>query len=132
MTQPWGYDPALSFIGGSLDRYHGDGTMSQAAKTTDRGRASSHISPDSDVLRFLKRTLQFHSSDSRKEDVFEKLQNLKNALDRQEATLLSWPDSPSKDRIRESLSKAKTLVEEIVESFADGARNSTPGEIETA
>jgi hypothetical protein len=103
----------------SADRDFGDGAMAQLAKTVAGNGALRERHPDSDVLRFLKRTLQFHSSDSGNENVFEKLQNLKTALDRQEATLLSWPDSPSKDRIRDSLSKAKSLVAQIVDDFDD-------------
>jgi hypothetical protein len=107
--------------------------MAQLAKTVTRDNALCERHLDSDAWRFLKRTLQFYSSDSGNKDVFEKLQNLKNALDRQEATLLSWPDSPSKDRIRESLSKAKSLVTQIVDGL-DGqqaARSPAPG-IETS
>lgn len=92
--------------------------MSQAAEAD--ALSSSPRPAEADVLLFLKRTLQFHSSDADHEDVFGKLQNLKNALDHQEATLLSWPDSPSKARIRESLSRAKILVAQIVESFGTG------------
>jgi hypothetical protein len=106
--------------------------MPQVAKTTEKD-ASSQRAADGDALLFLKRTLQFHSSDAEKEDVFEKLRNLKDALDRQEATLLTWPDSPSKDRIRASLAKAKTLVAQIVENFGVAAHNaSAAGEVETA
>jgi hypothetical protein len=93
--------------------------MSQAAEADESSALSSPRPAEADVL-FLKRTLQFHSSDTGHEDVFGKLQNLKNALDHQEATLLSWPDSPSKARIRESLSRAKILVAQIVESFGAG------------
>jgi len=107
--------------------------MSQALKPTERDAAPSQKSADGDVLLFLKRTLQFHSSDAEKEDVFEKLQNLKNALDRQEATLLTWPDSPSKDRIRDSLAKAKTLVAQIVEELgASASKASAARDGETA
>jgi hypothetical protein len=95
--------------------------MAQAAKTTDPGGVASQRHTENDVLLFLKRTLQFHSSDGEKDDIFAKLQNLKNALDQQEATLLSWPDSPSKDRIRESLAKAKTLVAQVVDNLDNAA-----------
>jgi hypothetical protein len=91
--------------------------MAQLAKPVTGDGVLRERHADSDVLRFLKRTLQFHSSDSGNANVFEKLQNLKTALDRQEATLLSWPDSPSKNRIRESLAKAKSLVARIVDDF---------------
>jgi hypothetical protein len=96
--------------------------MSQAAKTINRDNVSARRSSEADLLLFLKRTLQFHSSDAEKEDVFEKLQNLKKALDQQEATLLSWPDSPSKNRIRESLAQARRSVAQIVDDFGGATR----------
>ncbi len=95
--------------------------MSQAAKTIDTVQMSS----EADLLLFLKRTLQFHSSDTERDDVFEKLQNLKRALDQQEATLSSWPDSPSKNRIRESLAQARRSVAQIVDDFGGAARART-------
>jgi len=77
---------------------------------------------DGDVLHFLTRTLQAHFLDSEPQDMLAKLQNLKDALDRQEATLAAWPDSPSKERICTALAKARTLVAEIVDQFANTAQ----------
>jgi len=74
----------------------------------------SPLASDSDALLFLKRTLQFHSADAEKSAVFEKLQSLQRALDAQESMLLTGPNSPGKDRIRESLTKAKALVASIL------------------
>lgn len=71
-----------------------------------------------DVLHFLTRTLQAHLLDAEPRDVLAKLQNLKAALDRQEATLLEWPDSASKNRICDALAKAKHLVAQIVDERA--------------
>ena len=77
---------------------------------------------DGDVLHFLTRTLQAHFLDSEPQDMLAKLQNLKDALDRQDATLAAWPDSPSKERICTALTKARTLVAEIVDQFANSTR----------
>jgi hypothetical protein len=119
-------------LGESAELYPGDGAVSQAAKTTENIRAASPRAADGDVLLFLRRTLQFHSSDAAKQDVLEKLQNLKSALDLQQATLLSWPDSPSKDRICESLSKAKILIAQLVAEFGGTTGQPSPADIETA
>jgi len=107
--------------------------MSQSVKPMGRDSAPGEWDSNGDTLRFLNRTLQFHSSDCGNQNVFKKLQLLKGALDRQEATLLSWPDSPSKDRIRRSLSQAKSLVAQIIDGF-DGwqTRQSDARDIETA
>lgn len=68
-----------------------------------------------DALTSLKRTLRFHSLDPAY--AFEKLHSLKVALDLQEATLLSWPDSPSRERMHESLGKARQLIVEMIDRF---------------
>jgi hypothetical protein len=102
-------------------------TMPKAAKRFDVDVAASiatkSIAPnkaaDGDVLHFLTRTLQAHFLDSEPHDMLAKLQNLKDALDRQEATLAAWPDSPSKERICTALAKARAQVAEIVDQFAD-------------
>jgi hypothetical protein len=96
--------------------------MSQAANALATNAGVDEIATDGDVLLFLKRTLRFHSVDAGKEDVFEKLQNLKTALDLQAATLQSYPDSPGKQRIHDSLAKAKALVEQTVEEFGAAAQ----------
>jgi hypothetical protein len=101
--------------------------MTQAENRTEKNTRSSP-NFEADVLFFLNRTLQFHSADPEAGNVFEKLQNLKNALDKQEKTLLSWPDSPSKVRIHESLAKAKSLVARLVDDFGSTMNdNSAPG-----
>jgi len=82
--------------------------MSRAAKSSKDGRGPAAARSGSDDLRFLKRTMQFHSSDAAKEVIFQKLHSLKKALDRQETALSSGPVSPAKARIREALAKAKT------------------------
>ena len=92
--------------------------MSQAVRTTGSDGASSQTPQPNDLLCFLARTLQFHSGESERDNAFEKLKRLKNALDQQETTLLSWPESPSKNRIRETLAKARKLVAEVVEEFS--------------
>jgi hypothetical protein len=100
-------------------------TMPKAAKRIDVDLAPS-IAPkkaaEGDVLHFLTRTLQAHFLDSEPQDMLAKLQNLKDALDRQEATLAAWPDSPSKERICTALAKARALVAEIVDQFANTAQ----------
>jgi translation initiation factor RLI1 len=104
--------------------------MPKAAKKIDVDVAASiapkSIAPkkaaDGDVLHFLTRTLQAHFLDSEPQDMLAKLQNLKDALDRQEATLAAWPDSPSKERICTALAKARALVAEIVDQFANSAQ----------
>jgi hypothetical protein len=95
--------------------------VSHAAKTIESVPVASPRAADGDVLLSLRRTLQFHSSNAAKQDVFEKLQNLKSALDLQEATLLSWPDSPSRDRICESLAKTKSLIAQLVAELGGSA-----------
>jgi len=92
--------------------------MSHAAKPIDGGRTPSPKPAEGDALLFLTRTLQFHSANGETEDAFEKLQKLQKALDQQEMTLSSWPDSPSKERICESLAKAKALVAQIIADFS--------------
>jgi hypothetical protein len=97
--------------------------MPQAVKKT----GISDLLPgadDGDVLHFLTRTLQAHLLDAEPRDVLAKLRNLKAALDRQEATLLEWPDSTSKNRICEALAKAKRLVAQILDEYA--ATRGTP------
>jgi hypothetical protein len=104
--------------------------MPKAAKKIDVDVAApiapESIAPkkaaDGDVLHFLTRTLQAHFLDSEPQDMLAKLKNLKAALDRQEATLAAWPDSPSKERICTALTKARTLVAEIVDQFANSTR----------
>jgi hypothetical protein len=111
------------------DDYRGR-TMPKAAKKIDADVAASiapeSIAPkkaaDGDVLHFLTRTLQAHCLDSEPQDMLVKLQNLKDALDRQDATLAAWPASPSKERICTALAKARTLVAEIVDQFANTAQ----------
>jgi hypothetical protein len=101
--------------------------MSKTARTTDIGpaplpRTTRPITADGDVLHFLTRTLQAHCLDAQPQDVLEKLQNLQKALDQQQVTLLNWPDSPSKDRICEALTKAKNVIAQIVDEFATTAK----------
>jgi hypothetical protein len=115
----WG--SAISLTSAPND--HGGRLMSKAARTTDIGpvplpRTTKPRTADNDVLHFLTRTLQAHCLDAEPQDVLEKLQNLQKALDQQQATLLNWPDSPSKDRICEALTKAKTVVAQVVDKFA--------------
>jgi hypothetical protein len=101
--------------------------MSKTAKLTDMGDAPQRRAADQDVLHFLSRTLQAHVLDAEPQDVLAKLQNLKRALDQQEATLSDWPDSPSKDRICAALTKAKNVVAQVVADFAVTAENSARG-----
>jgi hypothetical protein len=109
------------------DDYRGQ-TMPKAAKRIDVAEsiAPKSTAPkkaaDGDVLHFLTRTLQAHFLDSEPQDMLAKLQNLKDALDRQDATLAAWPDSPSKERICTALAKARALVAEIVDQFANSAQ----------
>jgi hypothetical protein len=91
--------------------------MSNAAKLTDSGDAPLSEAADHDVLHFLTRTLQAHTLDAEPRDVLAKLENLKRALDQQEATLSAWPDSASKDRICGALAKAKNVVAQIVDEY---------------
>jgi hypothetical protein len=89
-------------------------------KSATMTRAAGAAMPDDDggdVLHFLTHTLQAHILDGEPQDVLEKLQNLKLALDQQENTLAEWPDSPSKVRICEGLEKARSLVDKIVDGF---------------
>lgn len=95
--------------------------MSKAAKATDFGRASLDPAADNDVLHFLTRTLKAHRLDAKPGDMLAKLENLKHALAQQEIKLSDWPDSPSKDRICQALTKAKNLVEQIVDELAAAA-----------
>jgi hypothetical protein len=91
--------------------------MSNAAKLSDSGDAPLSETADHDVLHFLTRTLQAHTLDAEPRDVLAKLENLKRALDQQEATLSAWPDSASKDRICAALAKAKNVVAQIVDEY---------------
>jgi hypothetical protein len=91
--------------------------MSNAAKPTDSGDTPLSEAADHDVLHFLTRTLQAHTLDAAPRDVLAKLENLKRALDQQEATLSAWPDSAGKDRICAALAKAKNVVAQIVDKY---------------
>jgi hypothetical protein len=95
--------------------------MSKTAKITDIGGVPLSSAADQDVLHFLRRTLQAHTLDAEPREVLAKLQNLKQALDQQEATLSDWPDSPSKDRICAALAKARSVVARIVDEFGAAA-----------
>jgi antitoxin component HigA of HigAB toxin-antitoxin module len=95
--------------------------MSKAAKASIAGENPSRRPPERDVLHFLTRTLKAHCLDAEPQDMLEKLENLKAALDQQENTLADWPDSPSKDRICEALARARALVAQIVEDSVDKA-----------
>jgi hypothetical protein len=100
--------------------------MPKAAKKIDVDVTAStgpKKAADGDVLHFLTRTLQAHLLDSEPQDMLAKLQNLKDALDRQETTLAAWPDSPSKERICVALAKARALVAEIVDQFANSTQS---------
>jgi hypothetical protein len=99
--------------------------MSKSTKLTAVGEGPLSKVADQDVLHFLSRTLQTHILDAEPQDVLVKLQNLKRALDQQEATLAEWPDSPSKDRICAALAKAKTVVAQIVDRYDATARKSS-------
>lgn len=97
--------------------------MPKAAKIIDGVLPiTSETATDCDVLHFLTRTLKAHFLDSDPDEMLIKLQNLKEALDRQETTLASWPDSPSKERICAALTKARDLVAQIVDHFASTAQ----------
>ena len=112
----WGDDPATLAIGKSAIRRR-DRVMAQPARTKEDGRVPSKRQAEKDIRAFLQRTLQYHSSDAGKAGVFEKLQNLRAALDRQEATLMSWPDSAGNRRMRESLAQAKAMVAQQIEDI---------------
>lgn len=101
--------------------------MAKAAKAIDFDRVLFAAAPsvdqpkaaEADVLHFLSRTLQAHVLDSDPHHMLDKLHNLKTALDQQEIRLASWPDSPSKERICGALAKAKNLLAQIVDEFAN-------------
>jgi hypothetical protein len=104
--------------------------MAKAAKTIDFDRmlacaaapsVDQSKAAEADVLHFLSRTLQAHVLNSEPHHMLAKLHNLKTALDQQEITLSSWPDSPSKERICSALAKARNLVAQIVDQFASVA-----------
>ena len=107
--------------------------MPKAAKRVDVDSVlsiASETSADGDVLHFLTRTLKAHFLDSEPDEMLIKLQNLKEALDRQETTLASWPDSPSKQRICAALARARNLVIQIVDRFASTAQTQASNSVE--
>ena len=94
----------------------GDGERAHAIGS-ERIKDAVAKATEGDVLHFLSRTLQAHFLDAEPGDIVEKLRNLKQALEQQEATLTRWPDSPAKDRICAALTKAKTLVTQIADDI---------------
>jgi hypothetical protein len=101
--------------------------MLKAFRKAESGRGPFRRLSDSEILLFVSRTLQSRSSDPDAADVFGKLQNLKDIIDRQEIDLLDWPDSPGKDRFYASLLKAKNLVTQIADYLADAAKSGAEG-----
>jgi hypothetical protein len=97
--------------------------MSKAATKTDIGGALPAKAAEHDVLHFLSRTLQAHTLDAEPAEVLAKLQNLKIALEQQEAALAAWPASASKDRMCAALVKAKNVIALIVDDFAMAAQH---------
>lgn len=89
--------------------------MSEAIKA-DQDEAAHGA--EGDVLHFLSRTLQAHILDSGPKGALEKLQNLMLALEQQEKTLSSWPDSASKARMCAALAKAMDTVSKLVDDLA--------------
>ncbi|HEX4408548.1 MAG TPA: hypothetical protein VH206_07240 [Xanthobacteraceae bacterium] len=100
--------------------------LSESANSVDGERIKAAVAKatEGDVLHFLSRTLQAHFLDARPEDIVEKLRNLKQALEQQEATMTRWPDSPAKERMCAALAKARKLVSQI----ADDVTAPTDGE----
>jgi hypothetical protein len=96
--------------------------MSRAAKTTDNGRIPFRRLSDSEILLFLTRTLQPDSAGTEPSDIFAKLRELKDILDRQESALLEWAAAPGKDRLCEALATAKDLVTQIADDLAGAVR----------
>lgn len=97
---------------GATTKAQGDGPVSHAAKRS----MTDHLAlrSDLDALLFLKRTLQFHSGDAERGVMYGKLRYLQKALDAQESALLSGPDSPGRDRIRDSLVRARSLLAAVL------------------
>lgn len=92
--------------------------MSKATHADENRPASLPRAAESDVLRFLSRTLQAHVLDGETHGALEKLQTLLIALEQQERTLTDWPDSASKARICAALATARTAVSKIVADLA--------------
>jgi hypothetical protein len=101
--------------------------MSAPAQTADTNCKTVTDRSESDALRQLTRTLQFHLADEESQSVFARLQTLKNALDQQETTLLGWPDSPSRDRICKKLGDARNMVVKMIDDYSNAARKHPAG-----
>jgi hypothetical protein len=97
--------------------------MPKAANAMKDPGAPLARTADNDVLHFLSRTLQAHFLDAKPQDVLAKLQNLEVALEQQESTLSTWPDSASKSRICAALAKARCAVSQIVDDLNAAAQN---------
>jgi hypothetical protein len=96
--------------------------MSSVAKTTDHGRMPFRRLSDSEILLFLTRTLQSDSTATEPSDVFAKLRDLKDTLERQDSALADLTHSAGKDRLCEALAKAKDLVTQIADDLAGAVR----------
>jgi hypothetical protein len=96
--------------------------MSRAAKTTDHGRMPFRRLSDSEILLFLTRTLQSDSTATEPSDVFAKLRDLKDVLERQDNALADLAHSAGKDRLCEALATAKDLVAQISDDLAGAVR----------
>jgi hypothetical protein len=96
--------------------------MARTAKKSELGREPFRRLSDSEILLFVTRTLQPQLDDADALNVFANLQSLKDTLRQQEMTLADWPDCAGKDRMRDALANAKTLVAQIIDDLAGAAR----------
>jgi hypothetical protein len=106
--------------------------MTRTAKRSDVGRKPIRRLSDSEILLFVSRTLQPRLDDAGAPNVFAKLQRLKDALRLQETSLLDVPDCVGKERLRDTLADARSLIAEIVDDLAGASRRDVAVEAKTA
>jgi len=99
--------------------------MPSAANTTEFDRGPFRRLSDSEILLFVARTLQPIFHDGEALTLVAKLQGLRDILDRQDGIVADLPDGPGKDRIGETVTRAKELVAQIAELLAGAARKSS-------
>jgi hypothetical protein len=100
--------------------------MARPAKSDALDRAPFHRMSDGEILLFVSRTLQprFDRADA---TAFAKLQNLTDILNQQEAILPDLPHGAGKDRLTETVARAKTLLAQITDDRPGAAKTRSAG-----
>jgi hypothetical protein len=96
----------------------GDLRMTSTAKRSELGREPIRRLSDSEMLLFVTRTLQPRLDNTDAPNVFAKLQRLNDTLRQQQMALADLTDCDGKERLRDVLTDAQTLVAQIADDLA--------------